>query len=125
VVQTWVNSRWKFISLPGQFSAEINTYGHLDGLDDHACLCDEAQIAIDQAGFRPFLDDMIAALRRLWSLGPDWDDPAQFDIIANLARDILWFGGLLVSPAEGEEANINVWEPDLFDPHDLGLERYW
>jgi hypothetical protein len=100
-------------------------YGHLDGLDDQACLSDEAQIAIDQAGFRPFLDDLVAALRRLWSLGPDWDDEAQFDIVADVARDVLWYGGLLVSPTDGESANINVWEPNLLDPHDLGLERYW
>lgn len=100
-------------------------YGHLDGLDDPSVLSEEVQAAIDQAGFRPFLDDLIVALRQLWSLGPDWDEPGQFDIIANVARDILWSGGLLVSPIEGGGANINVWEPDLIDPRDLGLERYW
>lgn len=100
-------------------------YGHLDGLDNRLGLSNKAQAAIDQAGFRPFLDDLVATLRELWSLGPDWDDPGQFDIIANVARDILWSGGLLVSPIEGDGANINVWEPDLLDPRDLGLERYW
>lgn len=100
-------------------------YGHIDGLDDHAGLNENAQTAIDQAGFRPFLDDLVAALRHLWSLGPTWHDPAQFDIVADVARDVLWSGGLLVSPTDGESANINVWEPELHDPHDLGLVRYW
>ena len=28
-VQTWVTSQWKNRPIPGQFSAEINTYNHV------------------------------------------------------------------------------------------------
>jgi hypothetical protein len=36
-VQTWVNSQWKILALPGQVSAEINTHmihRHDDGTEE-------------------------------------------------------------------------------------------
>jgi len=62
-VQTWVTSRWKNLSIPDQFSVEIN-------MQD----TDYLKIV---ARFRPRLEDELAEIERLDDENASWSAPSN------------------------------------------------
>lgn len=86
-------------------------FGHIDGYFEDTPISDETLQAIEQAGYSEAVSKLVAQLRKLWDERGEWMCPSEFDVLADVARDLFYEEGLIITP-HGEGANIQVWEPD-------------
>jgi hypothetical protein len=99
--------------------------GHIDGLAGDAAISDETRHALAAAGYDGYFDELAVVLRTLWGERREWTHFCEFDVIADVARDALWSGGIVIRPAPDDGATIHVWEPEVVNPVDIGLVRHW
>jgi hypothetical protein len=90
------------------------TFGHIDGCDGAAEISEETRLAIEGAGYTEAIDDLVAKLRKLWDERGEWMFASEFDVLSDVARDLFYEEGLLIT-SEGEGANIQVWDPAIYD----------
>lgn len=86
-------------------------FGHIDGCSADAEISDETLQAIELTGYTVAVDELVAKLRKLWDERSEWMFLGEFDVLADVARDLFYEEGLLITP-DGEGANVQVWEPD-------------
>ncbi|MER9368208.1 hypothetical protein NKI66_19660 [Mesorhizobium sp. M0518] len=90
------------------------TFGHIDGSNGEAEISEETRQAIDEAGYTEAIEELVAQLRKLWNERGEWMFPSEFDVLGDVARGLFYEEGLLITP-NGEGANIQVWDPAMYD----------
>ncbi|TIP04552.1 MAG: hypothetical protein E5X72_10705 [Mesorhizobium sp.] len=90
------------------------TFGHIDGSDGEAKISEETRQAIEEAGYTEAIEELVAQLRKLWDQRGEWMFPSEFDVLGDVARGLFYEEGLLITP-NGEGANIQVWDPAMYD----------
>ena len=90
------------------------TFGHIDGSNGDVEISEQTRQAIDEAGYTDAIEELVAQLRKLWDQRGEWMFTSEFDVLGDVARDLFYQEGLLITP-NGEGANIQVWEPELYD----------
>ena len=99
--------------------------GHLDGRAEPGEVSEETRHAIAEAGYADHVGALSDALRNLWDTRVERTQLRDFDVIGDVGREAFWDGGLLIRPADGDGATINVWEPGEVDPGAMGWTRSW
>jgi hypothetical protein len=70
--------------------------GHLDGLDSDIDQLPETREQLEKSPYKTFIRRLERSLRELWRLRGHWASPAEFDLLKEIAREVLADGGMII-----------------------------
>ena len=70
--------------------------GHLDGLSSDFSFAPQARDQLAASPYESHIHRLGNAFRELWSQRGRWASPSEFDVLKNIARDVLAYGGMIL-----------------------------